>query len=211
MALAVYTMAAIDTYKRRAELQPGFINPFNEAPLKPVITTDIQVTTELRTKLPSKGADPARVELGGYNPYTVDVAVGRQDENPEQRPGLMQMRTLTRNAANYHSNTDAILYARAALFYFVALLIIWVPASINRAYAVAHPEQMNFPLNYLSGLLLSAQGFLNVLVYIMTSQKAVTELWRGFKAGNRRGSIVEIHDGFGSRSEAQRLDSYCEP
>ncbi|KAL9006906.1 MAG: hypothetical protein Q9188_000361 [Gyalolechia gomerana] len=51
-----------------------------------------------------------------------------------------------------------------------------IPSSANRVYALAHPTRINFPLNFVSALVLPAQGFLNVIVYIITSQTAMRQI-----------------------------------
>ncbi|MCJ1473700.1 hypothetical protein MMC13_002351 [Lambiella insularis] len=203
MALAVYCVAARVVWTKRHELQGDFMNPFNDTPWKNIITTEIDITTEPRQEVAERASvfDDSATELAGYDPYSVAVEVGPSDtqghSKPDILPDILQMRSLTRSAATSETNTEALLYARSAFFYFVALLIIWIPSSINRAYALAHPSDFNYPLNYMSSLLLS-------------SQKAVVGLWSDCKSlvgDRRRHSIVEIGDR-SVQGRGQRLNSY---
>ena len=92
-----------------------------------------------------------------------------------------------------------------------------VPSSINRVYAIAHPDRMNFRLNYASSLVFPLQGFWNVLVYIITSQTACRRLWaqiRGRPLPNTEHAAISIAQGKKdvkldriARRESQRLDS----
>ena len=117
----------------------------------------------------------------GFDTYSVNVNVGSRDEESgrqSSRAERFRVRSLTRNHALSETNPDAWLYARAAFLFFCALLISWVPSSINRLYSFVHPEELNFGLNYTETVVLPLQGFLNACVYIITSQTAVKNLIR---------------------------------
>lgn len=130
-------MAARNVWKRRNELQGNVLNPFNEAPIKSIVTTEIQVTSEPRrsySKMEEMDQDASQLE---YDPYSVHVKVGGQGQVGDGSPtggGFLRMRQLTRTAANAESNTEAVLYARSAFFYFIALLIIWVSISFPSSF-----------------------------------------------------------------------------
>jgi hypothetical protein len=91
-------------------------------------------------------------------------------------------------------NTGAIKYCRCALLFFVALLVTWVPSTINRVYTLVHPNETLFGLDYTSGLVLPLQGFWNAIVYIVTSstecqvlmRRVATKLSRFLPAKRRR-------------------------
>lgn len=114
----------------------------------------------------------------GLHPYTVDIGVGpnTRDRKPSKAE-ILQMRSITREEAmKENPNPGAWLYARVAFLFFLSMLIIWIPSSVNRVYSLAHPDRINFPLNYVSALVLPMQGFLNAIVYVLTSQTACREL-----------------------------------
>ncbi|KAL9133926.1 MAG: hypothetical protein Q9175_004887, partial [Cornicularia normoerica] len=151
----------------------GLFNPFNENPFQGTITTVVDVTTYARRDpsldpnnnndddagMAIPGMEPAKA--GGFDPYSVNVEVG-QDHLQQQRkpsaPDLFRVRTLTRNAALSEANSEAWLYARVAFLFFCALLVSWVPSSINRLYALTNPDKYNFGLNYTESLVLPLQG-----------------------------------------------------
>ena len=116
-----------------------------------------------------------------FDPYTVNIQVGPQDEESacrSSRPEKLRLGNLTRNAALKETNADAWLYARVAFLFFCALLVSWIPASINRIYSLAHPDRVVFGLNFFAIIVLPLQGFLNFCVYVITSQTAVRNLFR---------------------------------
>ncbi|KAL8748859.1 MAG: hypothetical protein Q9184_007048, partial [Pyrenodesmia sp. 2 TL-2023] len=89
------------------------------------------------------------------------------------------LRQITRQEALLaSSNPGAWLYARVAFLFFVSMLVIWIPSSVNRVYALAHPDHINYPLNYISALVLPAQGIFNCIVYVVTSRTAVKQFGR---------------------------------
>lgn len=234
-AFVIYCMAGAKVWRNRRDLREWF-NPFNENPFEGTVTTEIDVTTHVRrTESPSSMRRPSDGEMpihgiqsqrgGDYDPYTVNIEVGPRDKRQNSAPELFRMRTLTRNAALNEANADAWLYARVAFLFFCALLISWVPSSINRVYSLAHPDRLNFGLNYIETLVLPLQGFFNAIVYIITSQTACRNLWRRItgaqelprKSSSVTGTGLDLPLGMGktdtklerfaARRTSQRLDS----
>ncbi|KAL9102954.1 MAG: hypothetical protein Q9163_001941 [Psora crenata] len=196
-AFCIYCLAFIKVWRNRHDLS-GFFNPFNEDPFAGTITTDIEIVrTSVHPSPPSsESANYRSNPLAGlpqmpgmehdatsnaFDPYSVNVEVGIQDEESGRRPSrpeMFRVRSLTRNHALAETNPDAWLYARVAFLFFCALLISWVPSSINRLYSLAHPDDLQYGLNYTEALVLPLQGFWNACVYIITSQTAVRNLLR---------------------------------
>ncbi|KAL8839755.1 MAG: hypothetical protein Q9170_001626 [Blastenia crenularia] len=190
-AFGIYVKAGRVIYKRRDQLK-GFLNPLNEHPFDTgVVTTCIDIKVEHVTS-PSEASanhtnvfdkdfdrnDSANAELDEFHPYAVNI------EAPERRPS--GVREVTREVARKETtNPGAWLYARVAFLFFISMLVIWLPSSANRVYALAHPNQVNFPLNYVSALVLPAQGFLNAIVYIITSQTAIRQLINALRGRER--------------------------
>ncbi|KAL8683927.1 MAG: hypothetical protein Q9186_000138 [Xanthomendoza sp. 1 TL-2023] len=189
-AIGIYIRAGRVIYKRRDQLK-GFLNPMNENPFTGVVTTEIDVTIE-PVQSPSQTStrhgnvfdkDFDRIpgmEEGDFDPYTVNIGVGENEHNrkPSSKPELFRMKSITREEAMKETtNPGAWLYARVAFLFFLSLLIIWIPSSANRVYSLVHPTRINYPLNYLSALVLPMQGLLNAIVYIITSQTACRDLW----------------------------------
>ena len=216
-AFLVYCLAFGKVWRQRHELH-GLFNPLNEDPFTGTITTEIEIVrtsrhhldttntnshtdTEASPTLPVPGSEEHNQE--GFDPYTVNIGVGPQedlDRHPS-RPELFRLGSLTRNAALSETNPDAWLYARVAFLYFLALLLSWIPSSINRVYSLVHPNALNFGLNYTETLVFPLQGFWNAIVYIISSQTACRNLWRsmvGKSAIPRR----NVHTGGLDSSEA---------
>ena len=196
-AFFIYCLAFIKVWRHRHELT-GLFNPFNEDPFGGTVTTDIEIVRTSMHPPPSGTYNPGQrsdSETGAppipgiedperpnaFDPYSVNVEVGPQDDSLTRypsRPEVFRVRSLTRNHAMNETNPDAWLYARVAFLFFCALLISWVPSSINRLYSLIHPDRLNFGLNYTETLVLPLQGFWNACVYITASQTAVKNLFR---------------------------------
>ncbi|KAI9886718.1 MAG: hypothetical protein M1823_001494 [Watsoniomyces obsoletus] len=69
-------------------------------------------------------------------------------------------------------------YTRAALSYFVAMVITWVPSSIYRVYGMLHPDKDPYGLTLATSIVLPLQGFWNGIIYIIVSQSACREYFR---------------------------------
>ncbi|KAL8728225.1 MAG: hypothetical protein Q9166_005528 [cf. Caloplaca sp. 2 TL-2023] len=186
-AFGIYVRAGHVIYKRRDQLK-GFLNPLNENPFTGIVTTEINVTIGPASPPKPSGnhnpfdknfaSIPGMEESGIANPYTVDIGVSENQHNPKpSKAELFRMRSITREEAQKESlNPGAWLYARVAFLFFLSMLIIWIPSSANRVYSLAHNGRINFPLNYISSLVLPMQGLLNAIVYVITSRTACREL-----------------------------------
>jgi hypothetical protein len=75
------------------------------------------------------------------------------------------------------ANRAALNYCKCAVLFFIALLVTWVPSTINRVYSLVHPDSVVFGLDFASGLVLPLQGFWNAAVYIATSFPACKALF----------------------------------
>ncbi|KAJ5619528.1 hypothetical protein N7510_003512 [Penicillium lagena] len=75
------------------------------------------------------------------------------------------------------ADTATCAYFKCAILFFIALLVTWVPSTINRVYALAYPEAFVFGLNYASSFVLPLQGFWNCLIYVSISWPACKSLW----------------------------------
>jgi len=181
-AFCIYCLAFIKIWRHRHELT-GLFNPFNEDPFAGTIKTEINVVSTYNPGDAFK-ADTERgmphflgqeEQNTSFDPYTVNVEA--EDRRPS-KPEIPHLISLTRAAALESANPDAWLYARVAFLFFCALLISWVPSSINRLYSLANPDKLNFGLNYTETFVLPLQGFWNAIVYIITSHIACRNLWR---------------------------------
>ncbi|TGZ76364.1 hypothetical protein EX30DRAFT_312535 [Ascodesmis nigricans] len=90
-----------------------------------------------------------------------------QQQTPSQVAAAMARQKNTSEA-----NTAAWAYCRCAMLFFLALVITWLPSSINRVYQLKNPTKSDFNLNLAAALVLPAQGFWNGLIYIVTTLPA---------------------------------------
>jgi hypothetical protein len=74
-------------------------------------------------------------------------------------------------------NRATMSYCYTAMLFFFALLVTWVPSTINRLYTLIRPNaSAPFGLDFASGLVLPLQGFWNTVIYIVTSLAACKAL-----------------------------------
>jgi hypothetical protein len=67
-------------------------------------------------------------------------------------------------------NEAALAYLKVAFLMFVALIVVWVPSSVNRLYQFIHGNAPNFPLSLISAIVLPLQGAWNATIYIYTTR-----------------------------------------
>ncbi|PNS21595.1 MMS19 nucleotide excision repair [Sphaceloma murrayae] len=204
-ALAIYIRAGIVIYQRRRQLS-GFLNPLNENPFKAVVTTEVHVTSEpLGEEGISSLPAPAVAALPFSDPRPqaqyqadVDVATDYTSNTSDKTvrypdlPALLQVRSYTRQVAQDSVNPEAWLYARVAFLFYIALIITWIPSSINRIYSLARPGEVSFALSYMASFLFPLQAFWNLVVYVITSRRACENLMRRWFFGGRGIRETEI-------------------
>ncbi|CRG86650.1 Cyclic AMP receptor 2 [Talaromyces islandicus] len=94
------------------------------------------------------------------------------------------------NARNALNSAAARAYCKYAVLYFIALLVTWVPSTINRVYSLARPESVNFGLELASAIVLPLQGFWNSIIYLAISWSLVTKFFR--RDGSRRSYTARL-------------------
>ena len=101
------------------------------------VTHEITVTST--ESLPAKSHDPVGLpgdpfcgQPASNNPATSDevepysVTIAAEPRKKQATPGILHMRSLTRDAAYDEVNVEAWLYARVAILFYIALLVTWV-------------------------------------------------------------------------------------
>lgn len=205
ITFVIYFWAGKEIFAKRRQLRrfsnaasdaafPVIQNPFL-SPFVSVKTTEIRVTSEL-ADLPAKNLstnsfvlnENGRIVSGqSFDPYTVSIA-----SNPTADLTSLQASSLPRSStsmgfgsdraakqrrAAMEANKAAFSYCKCAFLFFASLLITWVPSSINRVYSLVHPDEVSFPLLFISALVLPLQGFWNAVIYIATSLPACKALF----------------------------------
>ena len=130
--------------------------------------------------------DPARSKRQSY--VQIDFETELASPTTPTYPQLDSMASRARdfptrpNTTIHHpnrldANKATISYCYTALLFFIALLVTWVPSTINRLYTLIRPESSSpFGLDFASGLVLPLQGFWNCVIYIFTSKAACKAL-----------------------------------
>lgn len=97
---------------------------------------------------------------------------------------IARLRSIKSNASLKLKRLDPVkmAYLRTSFIFGFAVLITWIPSSINRLYSLTHHDRISFSLSVASGCVLPLQGFWNTLIYFTTSWKIVREEARTAKA-----------------------------
>ena len=107
-------------------------------------------------------------------------------------PHLHRLRALKSSASTKLKKLDPVkmAYLRTSFIFGFAVLITWIPSSVNRLYSIANNGRINFPLSAISGSVLPLQGVWNALIYFTTSWKVVGEEMQSAKVRfrNRKAS-----------------------
>ncbi|KAB5543034.1 hypothetical protein GE09DRAFT_1205390 [Coniochaeta sp. 2T2.1] len=71
-------------------------------------------------------------------------------------------------------------YLGYAFLFYIALLVTWVPPSVNRVTTFIHPEFISFGLNFATAFVISLQGFWNCIIYFTITRKELKALQHEF-------------------------------
>lgn len=157
--------------------------------------TDVEAQTGYRAAI--SGNSPPRVppklvtnlpigEKSQVTSATTETPISPMSPNVLTKP----QPTLQARAQNAQTNSDkaAWAYAKVALLFFMAMMVTWVPSSVNRVYSVVHPGEVSVEWEYASAFVLPLQGFWNAIIYMMTSLPAVRAVW--FQLKDRRQTLT---------------------
>lgn len=140
-------------------------------------STSIPSTSHL-VLIPTSGSG-SRPGPTPLQPGPGSVHIERPETNSSRR----------RSSAGENTSRAAWAYTKYAMLFFIALLVTWVPSTLNRVYAFARPSEFSFGLNFASSFVLPLQGFWNSVIYVSISWPAFKSVWRDFRA---RGTGVEM-------------------
>jgi hypothetical protein len=133
---------------------------------KIVKTVSIYVTREEPTQMSSSTSPP------GFDSRKASVS------HESKPPPTHYDRRPRKSISSLDANRAAINYCKYALLFFVAMIVTWVPSTLNRLVTLVHPTDSIFGLTYASSLVLPLQGFWNAIIYIFTSLPACKALMR---------------------------------
>lgn len=176
----LYTTIGIKIHRHKALLrslqsQSHLLSSTNPSSLcSRTVEVEHEVTYETRT-LP-------------YRPNTAaSTAVITAPPNPGRFEVFKSIFSSVKNIFTDDSNLSpsdrtTLAYSRVAFLFFASNLITWVPASINRVYAIYHPDHPSFVLNIAAAIVLPLQGLWNCVVFMTVNRVVLGEVfgvWKG--------------------------------
>ncbi|KAJ9207912.1 hypothetical protein DTO164E3_198 [Paecilomyces variotii] len=205
LTFAIYIRAGKVIFEKRRQLQSANTNtigssyfiddPFQEgAKLTEIrVTTEQVVTSSVGSTQPMEiSADRGRVPgTSDYSPYSIKIETGphmEKEEIPMQPlPPVPQTGNVNfrRQVAAVESNKAAWAYTKCAMLFFIALVITWVPSSLNRLYTLVYPDGESMGLDYASAIVLPLQGLWNGLIYVAVSWPSVKTVIANVRQASR--------------------------
>ena len=161
--------------------------------------TEVQVTSDLPQRFNSYPALPPAIHArhspgrgrswaitGGHDDHEAGSdrraqrfeTVCSSDRTPHPHPTVInRLRAVKSNASLKLKRLDPVkmAYLRTSFIFGFAVLITWIPSSINRLYSLTNHDKISFPLSVASGCVLPLQGVWNALIYFTTSWSTVRE------------------------------------
>ncbi|KAL1884790.1 hypothetical protein Plec18167_002382 [Paecilomyces lecythidis] len=193
LTFAIYIRAGKVIFEKRRQLQSANTNtigssyfiddPFQEG----AKTTEIRVTTEQVVTTSEESAQAMKIPAdrgrapgtSDYSPYSIKIETGpnmeKEDIPMQPLPPVPNTgnTNFKRQVATVEANKAAWAYTKCAMLFFIALVITWVPSSLNRLYTLVYPDGDSMGLNYASAIVLPLQGFWNGLIYVAVSWPSV--------------------------------------
>jgi len=126
----------------------------------------------------------------GRNGYRATVIATSPAETSATPTTLLTTRPAAKRTAEGHA--AAMAYFQVAFLMFVALLVVWLPSSINRMYQFTHRNRSSFALNIISAIVLPLQGAWNATIYIFTTRSECRRAWGTVKS-KLTGSPLQHH------------------
>jgi len=198
LTFGIYIRAGKEIYQNRNQLQNlssvdnhgNFVERVFDVPLSKV--TEVQITSEaagLRAENSRQMDVTRKSQPALYSSYSVTVESGDMPQGY-----AIPRRILTepmdtngrRRSPKSEAAASAWAYFKYAILYFIALLVTWVPSTINRVYTLFRPSEINFGLELTSSLVLPLQGFWNSIIYAAISWSSMKALFHHFRRSPRR-------------------------
>ncbi|KAM4054502.1 7 transmembrane receptor (secretin family) domain-containing protein [Hirsutella rhossiliensis] len=141
------------------------------------VITEVQVTSALPTlDFAPSAAAPIRHTSGGL-PYSSSWTSGLHGDSssfsprPQRYNLLGPIRAALGEASLKLKRLDPVkmAYLRTSFIFGFAVLITWIPSSVNRLYSLANGGRISFSLSVASGCVLPLQGVWNAIIYLTTS------------------------------------------
>jgi len=156
------------------------------------------------------------VAAGGEPIRAYEAMVSTSNGSPISNPAKPQAQVTAtaydpnnRRTSAMDWNSPAWSYFKVAFLMFAALVIVWVPSTVNRVQQFLAKGNPIFGLNLASAMVLPLQGFWNAMVYISTTwpecKRALQEILDCMGIGKHRGRPA-VHTRERSSSRTTRSD-----
>ncbi|KAL2267366.1 hypothetical protein VTJ83DRAFT_4643 [Remersonia thermophila] len=127
--------------------------------------------------------DKRRTKKKHYTPSTTHINPPARDRSRRRNtiPGLPSTTTSIQAAdpGSAASSLSFRQYILMPLFFFIALLLVWMCPSTNRVAVFANPDFFSYELHLMVGITGSLRGFWNGIVFIVVGMRS----WRRRKEG----------------------------
>ncbi|KAJ4992684.1 G-protein coupled receptor 1-like protein 1 [Stagonosporopsis vannaccii] len=136
----------------------------------------------------SPRGDPPRNRSGLGNPhatgtyrataYAAPLAGGQVATLPSPHMPTFRPAEHAAHLERRRETADMYSYFQVALLLFAALVVVWVPSSINHVYQLVHAGQPLYGLNLASAIVLPTQGFWNAVIYAQATWSECKDEYR---------------------------------
>jgi hypothetical protein len=127
------------------------------------------VLVPLNPSSPLRHQAPALMGKYRATAYAAPLASGDFATLPSPQVAVFRPAEHAAHVERRRGTAEAFQYFKSALLLFVALVVVWVPSSVNRLYQLARPDRPSYALNVISALVLPTQGFWNAVIYAHAS------------------------------------------
>lgn len=166
-----------------------------------------KAATNISKHQPSVSMETSNDALQGRNEGKPEITTGFAPAIAQRNQSVVSSMTSRSLPTSAQAKKAAVNYCHCAVLFFAALLVTWVPSSINRVYTLVHPESFVFGLNYVSALVLPLQGFWNSVVYAVTSFAACKAMFEKFGKRAHKAQQPDMSVELGSDSEVGVLSN----
>ncbi|KAF3045525.1 hypothetical protein E8E12_009153 [Didymella heteroderae] len=143
--------------------------PRSSTPTSPTTPGRHGLLVPLNPNSPVRHHNPLLIGKYRATAYAAPLASGDFATLPSPQVPVFRPAEHAAHVQRRRETAEAFRYFKSALLLFVALVVVWVPSSINRLYQLAHPDHPSYALNLISALVLPSQGFWNAVIYAHAS------------------------------------------
>ncbi|KAH8769311.1 G-protein-like protein coupled receptor [Hyaloscypha finlandica] len=185
LAMIIYTLVGIKIHRNNVLLHSIQATPLSNLCSR---TFEHEVTY---SAAPPRWSLPGENDLNGASTVTVSAPPFRLGHCAVLKSMFITFLTIWQDDSNFSpSDRTTMAYSRVAFLFFASNLITWVPASVNRVYALLHPTEPSFFLNVFAAIVLPLQGLWNCIIYLVVNKTFFKEIFREWKVKMQRGRKV---------------------